>query len=372
MTSYRYKIFSVLNRECKTLCKVNIFQQENTIKAAIISGYKIKLTLLLFLVLLGKQTAYANVPNTIWANPGENDFIVEMGNISFPSYLAGTTVVASYVTQVGPSGYAVNLDNETGKSAVYYYALVDSPLPVSDINPGYLKLSDFLDIKIFILSGGILDSWFFMGTYAAGKGPSRSPKTWRIGLNGYLSLRLRKDVIGGAAIMPRDQVVASNFFLSMFVNGMAEIPRNPLPVFRIILKGQTLPVPVQCSIQADKRDVDFRDLSSTDITLDGSRYGQEIQLTYRCNTPRTLPIKINMLADNSTFSSNYIATSNPDLGIVVKHSGKTVKPWTSFDSRLVNGTGSDRIYVAPVKNPTAKTIATGDFTANAVLVLSIQ
>ncbi|MFC0228777.1 fimbrial protein [Serratia aquatilis] len=371
MTSYRYKIFSALNHKGKTLCKVNIFQQENTIKAAIISGYKIKLTLLLFLVLLGKQTAYANVPNTMWANPGENDFIVEMGNISFPSYLAGTTVMAYYVSQVDPSGYAVYYDNETGKSAVAIYGLVDSLLPVSDINPGYLKLNDFLDIKIFILPGGRLDSWFFMGSYAMPKGHHRT-QPWGFGLNGYLSLRLRKDVIGGAVIMPRDQVVASNFFLSMYVSGMAEIPRNPLPVFRIILKGQTLPVPVQCSIQADKRDVDFRDLSSTDITLDGSRYGQEIQLTYRCNTPRTLPIKINMLADNSTFSSNYIATSNPDLGIVVKHSGKTVKPWTSFDTMLVDGTGSDRLYVAPVKNPTAKTIATGDFTANAVLVLSIQ
>lgn len=372
MTDFGDKALNMLCRRRSAYSRRKNFQRIKASRKDNTLGNKVKLVLLLFLFLTGRQAAYANVPNTYWATPGENDFTVELNNTGFPSNQAGTTLEIPYRAQGDPTRYRLNFNNQTGQSSTETHMLVDSVLPASDINPGYLKLNDFIDVRVLIIKSGAIGSWSYFGNTPNLIDGIGWANIFNYGLYGTLGLRLRKDIIGGAIIIPRDEVVASVFRSMRRIGGRDGIPRNPLPSFRIVLKGQTLPTPVECSIQADKRDVDFKDLSSADITIDGSRYGQELQLTYRCNTPRNLPVKVNMIADNSSFSSNFIATSNPNLGIVMEHGGKTVKPWGSFDSTLMNGTGSDRIYVAPVKNPTAKTIATGDFTANAVLVLSLQ
>lgn len=251
----------------------------------------------------------------------------------------------------------------------------ESNLPDPDINPNHLKLNEYIDVQVLTNPNATMRNWVYFGESHLALGIARN-SGFNYGITGTLRLRLRKDMIAGAVLIPRDQLVA-NVFRSMGdrPGSNAKLIKNPRPAFSITLKGQTLSVPVQSRIQAHNQGaylVEFGALDSADITVDGSRYGKEVQLDYCCNSERSIPVKVQMVSDSSGFSSNFVATSNPEIGIVVRQGGNIVKPWGGFDSVLLNGKGSDRIYVAPVKNPAAKTILTGDFTGNAVLILSVQ
>ncbi|MFC0227776.1 hypothetical protein [Serratia aquatilis] len=367
MAAFDYKVFDTPYRWRKTDHWVNDLRYEQAGRGKKM-GRRLILSLPLFLLFAVNQAAHANLPNTYWADPGTNNFIVELAQLSFPSNRAGATLEVPYVTP-GVSDYLLNSNNQTGQTTVYVSMLTESDLPDSDVNPNYLKLNEYLDLQVLTSPNATMRNWVYFGQTYDVLGIAKGYRTY--GITGTLRLKLRKDMIGGAVLIPRDQLVA-NVYRSMqrSPNPAAQLTKNRLPAFNITLKGQTLPVPVECSIQANNQSaylVEFGDLNSADITLDGSRYGKEIQLDYRCNSERSIPVKVQMVSDNSVFSSNFVTTSNPEIGIVVKQGGKTVKPWGSFDSVLLNGRGSDRIYVAPVKNPAAKTIPTGDFTGNAVL-----
>ncbi|WON77524.1 fimbrial protein [Serratia sp. UGAL515B_01] len=265
--------------------------------------------------------------------------------------------------------------NATGRPTPQSYFKGETQLERSTINQGYFKLNDNLDVRVEVGGQYIVPfNWTSLGpqTIRLDNGFGYSDR-FTYGLRGRLSLRLRRDIIGGAVLLDRNVLVASVYRSISTTPPPALIPQDPEPAFEITLEGQIVPTPVECYIFGNQpTNVSFGDLNAADITADGSRYGQGISFNYLCNSGASLPIKLYLIANPSSFSDNYIATSNPDLGIVMKHGDTTVKPWSSFDSILLNGKGDDRVYVAPVKNPAAKTMSTGAFTATAVLIMSIQ
>ncbi|MFC0226649.1 fimbrial protein [Serratia aquatilis] len=325
-----------------------------------------------FILIFWSKSIFADVPNTFFGH-GLNRFVVEVESSRFPSRRAGATLQVSYV-DASRRQYGLFYINETGKSRPMSYFRSETQLPRSTINPGYLKLNDNLDVQVEIGSRHIVPfNWTTLGTpgidLVDGFGYN---SRFDFGLRGVLRLKLRRDIIGGAVLLDRDVLVTSVYRSMSLTPPPAWIPQDPEPAFEIALEGQIVPTPVECRITNVRGgDVRFGDLNAADITTNGSRYGQEILLSYQCNSELSLPIKLDLVAASSSFSNNFIATSNPDLGIVMKHGDTTVRPWSSFTSILLYGKGGDRIYVAPVKNPAAKTISTGDFTAFAVLIMSI-
>ncbi len=335
-----------------------------------------RITLTLFIVLTFGTICpvYATVENTYWDGTGENDFYVQVDSSSFPSNKAGSTLQLPYKTP-GKSSYSLNYNNRTGLSSPQAWLAGESSLPLSDINNGYLKLNENLDVKVIMPYGETVPfKWSHQGTSASmNQGIGRALNVFNFGLEGKLSLILRRDMIGGAVLLPRDTLAASIYRSMSTSSGTAPAAKNPVPAFRIFLKGQVIPTPVVCSINNEKViNVNFGDLNSADITFDGSRYGKEISLDYSCNSDVNLPVEINLIATNTHFSSDFIETTNANLGVVMKYESETIKPWQSFTAQLVNGKGGGRVYFAPVKDPAAKTIATGNFTASATLVMMIQ
>lgn len=332
------------------------------------------LTLFIYLTCGSIYPACAAVENTYWDGTGENDFYVQVVASSFPSNKAGATLELPYKTP-GQSRYSLDYHNRTGQANPPTWLAGESPLSPSDINSGYLKLNENLDVKVIMPRGELVPfNWSLQGTSASiNQGIGRALNTFSFGLEGKLSLVLRRDMIGGAVLLPRDAMVASIYRSMSTTTSSSPVAKNPTPAFRIFLKGQVIPTPVVCSINNEKViNVNFGDLNSADITFDGSRYSKEISLDYSCNSEVNLPVEINLIATNTSFSNDFIETTNADVGVVMKYESKTVKPWQSFSAQLIKGKGGSRVYFAPVKNPAAKTIATGNFTASATLVMMIQ
>ncbi|NIG87619.1 MAG: fimbrial protein [Serratia symbiotica] len=177
----------------------------------------------------------------------------------------------------------------------------------------------------------------------------------------------------GGVLLPRNVQAASIYRSISPSSGSPPEAKNPLPALRIFLKGQVVPTPVVCSINNEKViDVVFGELNSADITLDGSHYGKDIAISYSCNSDVNMQVTINLIANNTRFSGDYILTSNPELGVVMKYHSRTIKHWDSFTTHLVSGKGDDWIYFAPVRKAPTRAIPTGKFTASATLVIMIE
>ncbi|HAT3695032.1 TPA: P pilus assembly protein, pilin FimA, partial [Serratia marcescens] len=74
----------------------------------------------------------------------------------------------------------------------------------------------------------------------------------------------------------------------------------------------------------------------------------------------------------SGFSSEAIKTSNENIGIAMVYKGKVVKPNEMFNSKIVNGIGSDTLIFVPIKKSIPfNEIKTGAFSGSATLVFSV-
>lgn len=314
---------------------------------------------------------YAHVDNTFWDGTGANDFYAEIDNLSFPSNKAGATIQIKY-SPPGLTKYPLDYNNQTGTTDVYAFLSGETDLSPSDINSGYFKLNENLDVQVVLSYQGnrVPFGWSFQGKVdrmqlGAGRGDH-----FEYGLMGYLSLKLRRDINAGEVLLPYGMLVA-DIFRSMTKNRNAQpVTKNPTPSFRIFLKGQVVPTPLTCSINNKQViNVNFGDIGTADLTIDGSYYGHEVSLGYSCDSDIDMPIEISLLADSSPFSSEFIRTSNADLGVLVKYESKKVKPGESFKVQLAKGEGSGRFYFAPVINPAADTISMeiGYFSGSATL-----
>lgn len=326
------------------------------------------------LMLFTSQIAWANLSNTFWDGTGENDFYIQLDSSSFPSSKAGTKLQLFYKTPA-KSSYSLNYNNQTSLTNPPSWLAGETSLMPSDINSGYLKLNENLDIKVSMPHGEMVPfSWSYQGGSASlNYGMGRAFNRFFYGMEGELSLILRRDMVGGGVLLPRNVQAASIYRSMSPSSGSPPEAKNPLPALRIFLKGQVVPTPVVCSINNEKViDVVFGELNSADITLDGSHYGKDITISYSCNRDVNMPVTINLIANNTRFSGDYILTSNPELGVVMKYHSRTIKPWGSFTTHLVSGKGDDWIYFAPVRKAPTRAMPTGKFTASATLVIMIE
>ncbi|WON75828.1 fimbrial protein [Serratia sp. UGAL515B_01] len=218
-------------------------------------------------------------------------------------------------------------------------------------------------------------SWFSIGRSIPASFYLQAPIKFIVFVTVHVMVKLRRDIIGGAIMTPTNLTILTMYGGLVTESNPLPQNKNPQPVVRVILTGRILPVPAKCVISINNKNeynIDFGDVNSAEISSDDNRYGKSIAVDYRCDQNYNIPVKINLVAAQSAFSSNYIASSNRDLGVVMKYNKNIVRPNSSFNTRLQNGQGHDVIYFAPVKNPAQKKAIDGNFTANAVLIISMQ
>lgn len=134
-----------------------------------------------------------------------------------------------------------------------------------------------------------------------------------------------------------------------------------------------------CSINDDEViEVDFGDISDADIgypgTMSPTQRHKQIELNYRCDDPRlNLDIQIMLNAGISAFTTNGIEVKGVSgLAVEMYHEGNIIPPFSSFRSRIENGTGHDSVVFNVVRTPDPQMgdLQYGEFEANATLVMS--
>lgn len=144
--------------------------------------------------------------------------------------------------------------------------------------------------------------------------------------------------------------------------------------WRVIAANDAYYTSGTCSINSGQDiNVDFGYIARNQLIQSASLtpFRREVHIPYQCKDTSDWGIKMTLSADVSSFSGNAVKTTNPDLAVEIFHQGKLVRPFDSINSRIVNGVGGDDFTFALVRSSNAE-VATGPFSASAVLVMSLQ
>jgi len=313
------------------------------------------------------------VMNTCWDDIGQNNLYVTFtADGNFNSGKAGAT--ARFYYQSIPSAY--NVMCSTNISSIYNHGTLAAQAQTNllSVGDGYFKLNEDVDIYFSSPQVPTRDlSPYERIDFSGNQGVFS--KQLNFSSKGYVTLRLRRNQLGGALQIPSGAFLFSTHAsLSAATNDYWQTKvKNQTPIARLFSAEQYIPLPVVCQINGSTAiEVDFGDIDNTKISRDGSRYVKTVPLQYRCNTPVTQNISINLVAAPAAFSADIIGSSLPeDIGVMVKYNGAQVKPNGKFNTTLVNGRGQDELQVAPVIKDATKSV-TGSFTASATLVMTLQ
>ncbi|MFG1173817.1 fimbrial protein [Erwiniaceae bacterium CAU 1747] len=130
-----------------------------------------------------------------------------------------------------------------------------------------------------------------------------------------------------------------------------------------------------CTINnAQAINVQFNQLRQDLLTTSekSSLYKIDKELNFNCTEENvSQDIKITLIGDSSPFSSDYLKTTNKDVGIALIYQGQTIKPGNSFNARLSASNGTANITFSPVKaNIAGSGISTGELSGSATLIIS--
>lgn len=359
---FRHNVHLKLNK-----CAVVIMNRINNFFG---NKFPIKVLTLLMLVC---STAYA-VPSRpqgmpdggCWADP-MNNLLITINSSLFSSNKEGASATVTFITQ--PNFYPGWCYSEMGAKSASFFA-ADRAINEPGKFWSYYKLTDDVDFRIGINFSGTSGEFsppFSDRNFGAVMGPTGNGVTKLdeayVGNNGNIYFKLRRTLIGGAFAIPGGIEMAS-LYRYTYAGG-----RSTIPIYRLITQQTIIPVPVECSINEGKTmDIDFGLIDSSMLTVSAlsSRYQDNRQLQYKCNTTLSQNIKVNLVAESAPFG-NAIKTSNPDIGIVMLYNNQPVKPNEGFQTVLVNGLGSDNVSFAVVGNGSKP--AAGDFNGSAVLII---
>ncbi|MGP2757955.1 fimbrial protein [Serratia marcescens] len=147
-------------------------------------------------------------------------------------------------------------------------------------------------------------------------------------------------------------------------------------IWELIADNDAYFATTNCTINGGRQmNVDFGPISQDNFTttVDSALIKQEQNLDYYCEgSNASQDIAVRLVGNASGFSSEAIKTSNENIGIAMVYKGKVVKPNEMFNSKIVNGIGSDTLNFVPIKkNIPFNEIRTGAFSGSATLVFSV-
>lgn len=150
-------------------------------------------------------------------------------------------------------------------------------------------------------------------------------------------------------------------------------PQDPQDfTWNIIAANDSIFTSGSCEINGGRNiDIDFGQVARWQLTSAGSYspFRRQVEVPYNCKNPVSMSVSITLSADSATFASDTIKTSNANLGVQMLQGGQLVKPGDSVHTQLVSGIGRSQFEFVLLKNANS-TVATGDFTGSAVLVMS--
>lgn len=264
------------------------------------------------------------------------------------------------------------------------YSATTSMVP-SSINPGFLHLNDYLDVKVRVLIRGernqLVTAPFYDETNKQ-YGDCTPPKTLNTytqsGSKGEVTFKITKPFINGISI--------DNYELVKIFGALG--PHTPLDnaITTVQIRSGILTVPDKCVVNAGQPiSVEFGDIPGDSDRLNGNNFRQDVPIKIQCKggsfTTGNLDIKLSVQPSGSglaSFNPAYLGTTGAadrsNLGIVLREKANNdpVVPGTFYNLKdFNNNTGSWNLTAAPIAKPGTE-IPAGDFDASASVVAEFQ
>lgn len=127
-----------------------------------------------------------------------------------------------------------------------------------------------------------------------------------------------------------------------------------------------------CSVTNSQIDVAFGQIERSEIgTTTGAATDQKKTLSMSCTGTATHKFSLKLNMTPTSWSASQIATSNTALGVSISKDGAVLSNGDAFDMSVAGSASTDLTF-SVLKNPSVanSTIATGDFTASATLIVT--
>lgn len=339
----------------------------------------------LFCIGLASAQAGAAVQGEITPDSGSKVYNIDVANQNITDNSAGATIPYEFSLGGQYYGTAVCTVNISGE-AIYFTSTAS--LLQSGNTAGYLKLNDYMDVKIelYIAKNGearYLSVPFTnvsnntnQNSCLSSPGYVRLP-VFESGSRGKVTFMLTKPIINGVTLQGTE---IARLYGRL---GNLSTAMGSTPMAIIYINSGVLTVPDKCIVNSGTPiTVEFNTIPGTGSMLNGIKYSQPVPIQVKCEggsfANGTLNIRLGIQqANTATFNSDYLGTTGSvdrsNLGIALKDSGGSlVVPNRFYDvPGFANNQGTWNLTAAPIAN-SGTNIPEGEFQASATLVAEFQ
>jgi len=354
--------------------------------ATMVTGRKFRTTLLLCSILLSLQaSAVEGEINTIG---GPKVYEIDVANQDITSNNAGQTIPYSF--DLGQQYTARATCSFSMKNQSVYYSATASLLQTGQ-TAGYLKLNDYMDVKVDIYIAGNVGKDFAVpfsnisnqsvGSDGRGGNPCEPPDTqiygFLTGSRGKVTFMITKPIINGVSLLGTE--IAQLY--GRLGNYSTAMGANPMAIIRI--NSGIITVPDKCRINGGTPiTVDFETIPSSGSSLNGTNFAQNVPIKVECEggsfATGALNIRLGIQqANTASFNNDYLGTTGAvdrsNLGIMLRDANGNLVAANRFYNipGFANNRGTWNLSAAPIAKP-GTDVLEGDFQASATVVAEFQ
>lgn len=327
-------------------------------------------------------TAQAALDGEIEPVNGTYQYLINVENQDITSNQAGVTIPNEFDLDGMFQGRAYCSQPMTNQP-VYYMS--EATLTQSGSSPGYLRLNDYMDVKIEIYIGGELREYktvpFSAVSNNAYQNNCTPPSTvlsnsFTSGAKGRVTFMITRPIINGVNLQGAE---IARLYGRLGAGAMGQTALS-----QITIASGVITVPDKCTVnQGTPIVVDFGSIPGTGSMLNGSNYSQNVPIHVKCEggsfSSGALNIKLGIQqADPAFDDGKYLSTTGSvdrsELGIALKDtSGNAVAPNTFYNvPGFTNNEGDWNLVAAPVAKSSTSVIPEGEFHSSATVVAEFQ
>jgi len=336
----------------------------------------------LLTALLLPHAAWSVVDGEIAPVNGTYDYMINVNNQDITSNQIGATITDQFDLAGSFAGRAycsVPMTNQP----VYFSG--EATLTQSGMTAGFLKLNDYMDVKIEIYIGGNQMQYFEVPFNAISNNANQNnctpPNTilgneFASGAKGRVTFMITKPIINGVNLQGSE--------IAKLFGRLGPGAMGSTALSRITISSGVITVPDKCVVnQGTPVVVDFGPIPGTGSRLNGTSYSKPVPIHVKCEggsfAQGSLNIKLGIQQANPAFSDGkYLSTSGvsdrSELGISLKDGqGHAVVPNTFYNvPGFTNNEGDWNLVAAPIAKSMNSVIPEGEFHASAAIVAEFQ
>ncbi|HEY4468356.1 MAG TPA: fimbrial protein [Klebsiella sp.] len=348
--------------------------------ATMVIGRKSCVTLLLCSGLLSLDAAA--VEGEIEPVGGPKTYNIDVATQNITNNTIGATIPYEFSLGEQYAGVAKCSIPMTGQ-AIYYTATAS--LLQQGSASGYLKLNDYMDVKIEIYIRGNRNTYIPVpfdnesnnATQNMCVPPTTQFNNFESGAKGRVTFMITKPIVNGVNLLGTE-IAKLYGRLGNYSAGMGTTPMSIISI-----NSGVITVPDKCVINAGSPiTVDFGTIPSSGSLLNGTNYSQPVPIQVQCEggsfANGSLNIRLGIQqANTASFNSDYLGTTGnvdrSNLGIVLKDSGGSLVAANTFYNvpGFANNQGTWNLTAAPIAK-TGTNVLEGDFQASATVVAEFQ